>query len=297
MTTPEIPETDKEAARVVARKSPQRSARVVAAVEVATGTRHLTLEMLEPTALGFSGGQYVIVDTGLVLPSGKAVKRAYSILSADDDQTRIEMATLRLPEGPGSGFMHALVPGAEVRFSGPWGKLHLSCAARAPEEGSGPLSRPRERVRERADLASSGARSPLSLALATDTGVTAILGLVRSGWFAPFVADCAFVWLRTAPDYFLPEAFVRERLPRELGAVHIGTLPPLGHPERLAIARRWLREVNGGAGLARAYVAGDGAVNYALLDDLVAAGIPASRDSVESFFNMPKKTAGQGMAT
>jgi ferredoxin-NADP reductase len=275
MTTPEIPETDKEAARVVARKSPQRSARVVAAVEVAAGTRHLTLEMLEPTALGFSGGQYVIVDTGLVLPSGKAVKRAYSILSAADDQARIEMATLRLPEGPGSGFMHALAPGAEIRFSGPWGKLHLH---------SDPL-------------ASSGARGALSLALATDTGVTATLGLVRGGWFAPFVADCTFVWLRTATDYFLPEGFVRARLPPGLRAVHIGTLAPLGDPERIAIARRWLREVNEAGGLARAYVAGDGAVNYALLDDLVAAGIPASRDSVESFFNMPKKTAEEGMAT
>jgi hypothetical protein len=43
--------------------------------------------------------------------------------------------------------------------------------------------------------------------------------------------------------------------------------------------------------IARAFVAGDGAVNYALLDDLVAAGVPATRDSVESFFNMPKKSA------
>ena len=38
-------------------------------------------------------------------------------------------------------------------------------------------------------------------------------------------------------------------------------------------------------------IEGDGAVNYALLDDLVAAGVPATRDSVESFFIMPKKSA------
>ena len=41
--------------------------------------------------------------------------------------------------------------------------------------------------------------------------------------------------------------------------------------------------------LGQAFSSGDGAVNYALLDDLVAAGVPASRDSVESFFNMPKR--------
>jgi hypothetical protein len=32
-------------------------------------------------------------------------------------------------------------------------------------------------------------------------------------------------------------------------------------------------------------------VNYALLDDLLAAGVSVSRDSVESFFNMPRKSA------
>jgi hypothetical protein len=43
--------------------------------------------------------------------------------------------------------------------------------------------------------------------------------------------------------------------------------------------------------VAQAFSSGDGAVNYALLDDWAAAGIAASRDSVESFFNMPKKSA------
>jgi len=31
--------------------------------------------------------------------------------------------------------------------------------------------------------------------------------------------------------------------------------------------------------------------NHALLDGLLAAGIPATRHSVESFFHMPKKSA------
>jgi hypothetical protein len=43
--------------------------------------------------------------------------------------------------------------------------------------------------------------------------------------------------------------------------------------------------------VAQAFSSGDGAVNYALLDDLLAAGVTASRDSVESFFNMPKRSA------
>jgi len=247
-----------------------KAARIVAATDVAAHTRHLTVEMMEPAELGFVGGQYVIVDSGIVLPTGKAVKRAYSILSADADQSRFELATMRIPDGPGSGFMHEQPVGAEIRFSGPWGKLFLAGEVEQAEQ-LGPTSR--------------------TLMLATDTGVTAMLGLVKSRRFAPFLPSCVFVWLRPAPSYFLPEELVRERLPGHIGEVRFGALPPPGHPERIPVCRQLLRDLSGSAPLARAFIAGDGLVNYALVDDLVAAGIPATRDSVESFFNMPKKAA------
>ncbi len=249
-----------------------RAARVVSSESKAPDTRHLTLEMLDGP-LGFVGGQYVIVDSGIVLPSGKLVKRAYSILSADDDQQRFELAVMNLPPGPGSGFVHGLAPGAELRFSGPWGKM------RPADDLSGP-----------------------SLVLATDTGVTAAIGLVRGAPFAALRAPCTFVWLRTRPDYFLPQGFVVSRLPPDLGSIRIGTLPPVGHPERVASCRQLLNEVHGRAPLRQAFIAGDGAVNYPLIDDLCALGVPATRDSVESFFNMPKKTTvmattrGEGQA-
>jgi ferredoxin-NADP reductase len=51
-----------------------------------------------------------------------------------------------------------------------------------------------------------------------------------------------------------------------------------------------LHEVLASVGIRQAFVCGDGAVNYALLDDLVAAGVPATKDHLESFFNMPKKS-------
>jgi ferredoxin-NADP reductase len=245
-----------------------RTARIVAAAAVAADTRHLTVEMIEPARLDFVGGQYVIVDSGIVLPSGKAVKRAYSILSADADQSRFELATLRVPDGPGSGFIHEQPVGAEIRFSGPWGKLFLAAEVEQAER-LGPSSR--------------------TLALATDTGVTAMLGLLRSTRFAPWLASCAFVWLRPSPSYFLPAPFVRARLPEGLGEVRVGELPPAGHPERVPFCRQLVRDLVASAPLARAFIAGDGLVNTALIDDLVAAGVPATRDNVESFFNMPKK--------
>jgi ferredoxin-NADP reductase len=241
-----------------------RFATLTAAEIIAPDTRVLTLELRGDEPLGFSGGQYLIVDTGLVAASGKAVKRAYSFLSGDDDQRCFTLASKRLPAGPGSGYLHELPVGAEVKFSGPWGKMR-------PAELDG-----------------------RTLVLATDTGVTAALGLVRGQRYAPLLPRTRLVWLRADPGYFLPEDFVRARLPAGLGALEIGTLPPVGHPERVAHVRARLADDlgparPGGPALAQAFIAGDGIINYALLEDLNAAGVPATRDHVESFFNMPKK--------
>jgi ferredoxin-NADP reductase len=241
-----------------------RLASVVEVAELAPHTRWLRLQMRTPSALGFRGGQYVIVDSGLTLPNGKAGKRAYSMLSSDDDQSCIELATLRIDGGVVSNAVHALQPGAELRFSGPWGKLVAPDAASTP----GPI-----------------------LVLATDTGVTAALGLLRASRFAVLLANTAFIWLRADTAYFAPEAWVRARLPAGLGSVRIATLPPIGMPERIDIARGHVAETFGRGLPQRAFITGDGAVNYALLDELSARGVAITRDEVESFFNMPKKSS------
>jgi len=236
-----------------------KSARVVRAERIGADTRLLELIPSEP--LGFIGGQYVIVDSGLVLENGKAVKRAYSMLTRDTEQDRFELAVKRISGGPGSGFIHELEVGSDVRFSGPWGKLF-------PENGA------RGRT----------------LVLATDTGISAALGLVQSVRFAPLLERTVFIWLRTSPDYFLPEPLVRERIAASCGEVRIESIPPIGHPERIAHARDVFAKVLARGRLEQGFISGDGAVNYALLEDLVAAGVPATKDSVESFFNMPKKS-------
>jgi hypothetical protein len=160
-----------------------RHARVAAIEEPGTGTR--LLELVGDDPLGFTGGQYIIVDSGLVLASGKAVKRAYSMLSPDAEQGRFQIAVKRIPGGPGSGFMHQIGIGDDIRFSGPWGRFF-------PQNGrsSGP-----------------------ALVLATDTGITAALGLVQGSRFKALAPLSFLIWLRTAPDYFLPEALVRDRSP------------------------------------------------------------------------------------
>ncbi len=237
-----------------------RHARVTAIEDLASGTRLLHLMAEEP--LGFTGGQYIIVDSGLVLANGKAVKRAYSMLSQDLDQCRFQLAVKRIPDGPGSGFMHGLEAGCELRFSGPWGRFF-------PQNGvNGPV-----------------------LVLATDTGITAALGLVRGARFQNLASASTLIWLRTRPGYFLPETFVRDCTPSNCADFRIAPIPPIDLPERVAEARACLSEILARVPLAQAFVCGDGAVNYALLDDLVAAGVPATKDHAESFFNMPKKSA------
>ena len=236
-----------------------RFATVEAARDLGSDTRVLELR-IHDGPLGFVGGQYVIVDSGLVAPTGKAIKRAYSILSDDGAQDRVTIAVKRLPGGAGSSYMYGLATDAEIKFSGPWGKL-----APAPEV------------------------SGTTFVLATDTGITAALGLVRGAAMAPLLAGTELVWLRPYADYFLPDAFVTGCLPPALGRFATAALPPIAHPERVPHTRALLA-TRLSKGVAQVFIAGDGAVNYALLDDLVAAGVPATRDSVESFFNMPKKS-------
>lgn len=237
-----------------------KTAQVVGTERLGPDTLLLDLCAAEP--LGFVGGQYLILDSRIVLPSGKAVKRAYSFLTGDAEQRRFQLAVKRIPEGLGSAFVHGLTAGTDILFSGPWGKF-------CPREGA----------------------SGRTLILATDTGITAALGFLRAARFAPLLPQAQLIWLRASAEYFLPDAFVREQIPAVCGEVRIAAIPEVGHQDRIPQARAILQEVLSRGDLSQAFIAGDGAVNQALLDDLVAAGVVVDKEQVESFFNMPKKSA------
>ena len=236
-----------------------KTANVVGTERLGADTLLLDLCATEP--LGFLGGQYLILDSRIILPSGKAVKRAYSFLTSDAEQRCFQLAVKRIPDGLGSAFVHGLAAGTDISFSGPWGKFF-------PREGG----------------------SGRTLILATDTGITAALGFLHATRFAPVLSQALLIWLRASSEYFLPDAFVRERIPAGCGEASIETIPAIGHPERVSHARAILRQVLSCGGLDQAFIAGDGDVNQVLLDDLVAAGVAVSKDNVESFFNMQKKS-------
>lgn len=237
-----------------------KSARVMSTERFGPDTLLLDLWATEP--LGFVGGQYLILDSRIVLRDGKAVKRAYSLLTSDAEQHRFQLAVKHISGGFGSSFVHGLAAGMDISFSGPWGKFIL------PDGASG-----------------------RTLILATDTGITAALGFLKATRFVPMLPQAVLIWLRASPEYFLPDEFVRKRIPAACGEVDIEAIPAVGHPERVPHARTMLRQVLSCNSFVQAFLAGDGAVNQALLNDLVGAGISVGKDHMESFFNMPKKSA------
>jgi ferredoxin-NADP reductase len=246
--------TDFRTARVMEREDFDESCRLV-------------LEVSDGRPLGFVGGQYVIVDTGLSLPDGKKRKRAYSIMSSDAEQQRFELAARRLEFGLGSQWISDLPVGAELRFSGPWGKL------RAP---------------------SASEHGPVWV-IATDTGVTAALGLVAGQGFAPRLIDTRFVWWTESPTYFLSsEAFFSSM--RDCGEIRLGALPAIGSAQRLELIEARMDELFRRGRPDRVYVIGDGHVctrSQALLE---ARGVERERVQVETFFHHVQRKASSERA-
>ena len=239
--------------------APPKKARVIRIVDPCSGTRCVELEMDE--ALDFVGGQYLIVKSASPLAEGQISKRAYSILSPDSQSRRVEWVVKRLATGPGSGYVHSLEVGDPVEFSGPWGKFY-------------PM-----------DDDPSGS----TLIVATDTGITAALGLVLGKGFAERLDQTRLLWLVPSEDYLLPVEEVRNRLPDGLAEFQVESVPPVAHFDRLNRARVVARAAFEASGPVLVYLVGDGDVVGPIQKDFMARGIDASRVRTEFFFNNPKK--------
>ncbi len=225
--------------------------------------RVLDLALVDEDCLGFVGGQYVIVDTGVLLPNGKRAKRAYSILSCDREQRTFRIAVCKLDPGPGSSVLHALPEGSTVHFSGPWGKYI------APPSVHGPV-----------------------LVFATDTGITAALGLVRGRAFTSVLQmqDVRIVWYVRGDDDFVSVDYVREELGAAVDRLTVEPGLPVGHPERAEHARgAAFRHLDSAANIA--FLSGDGDVIYPLHDALVSIGMKGEQLCLEAFFNNPARKA------
>lgn len=214
----------------------------------------LSLRMTQPERLGFSGGQYVIVHSDARTADGKVVKRTYSIVSSDREQGRFELLVQQLPDGPGSTYMVGLAPGAQLRFSGPWGKKQLP-------ELAGQV-----------------------WLLATDSGLTAALGLAAGQAFSAFCPRSRLLFLQNEEQPLVSPSWLAQRLPQGLAARTV-SVPRVGHGERLPILKAQLRDWEGAPGYA--LIAGDGLLLREMQAQLEARGVPSSAIAVEAFFNKP----------
>jgi ferredoxin-NADP reductase len=229
-------------------------------------SRWLQLELCDGRPLPFRGGQYVIVDTGLKLSDGRARKRAYSMLSADTDPTRFELGVFRLPSGEAAEYLNTLPLGGEIRFTGPWGKLHVP---QDLAERPGPI-----------------------WVIATDSGASGALGLLRSAALAPLLPRVQCWHFRTHTDAFLSDAFLHERFPQ----LHSEPLASVQAPLRATELEHWLAQQLQRELPAQVYVIGDGALARLATSQLMAAGLREEQVQSESFFNHEKKAKAEPAA-
>lgn len=133
----------------------------VARIQVLTPTikaLHLRLD----TPIRYQAGQYVMVQ----IP-GVEGRRAFSIANApgaDGTSSEIELNVRRVPGGAGTAWLHeSLHEGAQLEFSGPYGRFFVRRSARLPmvfmAGGSG-LSSPRAMILE---LLASGCTQQITL--------------------------------------------------------------------------------------------------------------------------------------
>src|SRR5579859_5096848 len=200
-------------------------------------TRVLAIECVEGEPFARVGGKYVIVHTGIVV-DGKSIKRAYSMMPVANAPGRAWLTVKRLGAGVGSNALHDAPVGTELLFSGPWGKL-------LPEEEA--ITEP-------------------TLVVATDTGITAALGVAEQTRTRP---AAAVLWLRAEDETFLDVGGVRERAGHAGARFAVAPLPPVGDAGRVQAATPAVEALLAETGATLVIAAGDGAVIHPLRDRLV----------------------------
>jgi ferredoxin-NADP reductase len=244
-----------DSAQPAASLSDVRTARLRAATDFAS-SRWLQFEITDQRAFAFRGGQYVIVDTGLLLPDGRPRRRAYSMLSQDQSGAHFELGVFRLAGGLGCNWLHQLALNGELHFSGPWGKLAAPGA---------------------------DARGPVWV-IATDSGPSAALGLCHGRSFEPHRARTELQIWTPSPDYFLDHAFIRSHA-ATCAALEFRTLGPIGSERRLAQIHEWALQLLARHVPEHVYLLGDGAVTRSIVKLLLEHGVDPARIQVETFFN------------
>ncbi len=89
---------------------------------LAYNVRGFRLKLVEPQAITFQAGQFIIVN---VPKDGQVVKRAYSIASPPHEPHTLDLCIQHADGGIASTYFWQLKEGAELSISGPHGKFLL----------------------------------------------------------------------------------------------------------------------------------------------------------------------------
>ena len=238
--------------------SPRSCLRVVGTEQIGPATRALDVVRTDGAPWSNVRGKYVILDTGLVLPDGKAVKRAYSLTPltpGEGDASHARLVIKRIGDGPGSGALHTAPIGAEFSFSGPWGKL-------VPEGGI----------------------DETVLFVATDTGITSALGVALRGEGARLTV----LWLRAADESFYDLALVREAIALSGARFLTATIPSLRAPDRAVAAWAHVDACVAEHGPRVVLAAGDGEIVFPLKERSFP-GTTVRDVRIECFFHNPER--------
>ncbi len=234
--------------------------RIVHAEDIAPSTRVITIERADGAHFGAFGGKYIIVNTGVPLPEGKVAKRAYSLMADRGAPGRAQIVVKRLPRGPGSSALHAAEPGTELSFSGPWGKL-------VPERGL----------------------EGTTLFLATDTGITAALGVVEQARGSAAGAELEVLWLSAPDETFLGIAHARSRIEAAGARLVVAAIPPVDAEARAPLAWAHLEARIRERSPTVLLAAGDGAIVHPLLKRSLPGRAGVQEVRIECFFHNPER--------
>ena len=102
-------------------------AEVVEVRRLTDDVREIGLKLINPPELHFTGGQYITIEIEEMKNGHPRLNnRPYSIASPPSDTGMIRLCVDRVGEGPGSTYLHALMPGDRLAFLSPIGYFTVS---------------------------------------------------------------------------------------------------------------------------------------------------------------------------
>ena len=221
--------------------------------------RMITMDVKD---ISFIGGQYIIVNSGVKLAEDKFAKASYTLCSPISNPESISIIVKKIDKGVCSTHLvEKLKEGDELNFSGPWG-------AKKFEEFN-----PNDET----------------LLIATDTGISAIIGLLNSEQTRDCLDKCRILWLTPSENYFIPLNDLKEMIPEQVqGKITVEYVAQPNFSIRIDQSKAILKNILESYKPKFAMLAGDGDIIEPLQQQLYKSGIEENIP-VDWFFNNPKK--------